>query len=406
MENFISLLGLLVMIAIAYALSSSRKDIKWKTIFTGIALQVVFALLILKTPFGVKIFDTAREAFQGILNFTNEGSRFIFGQLTDVSKSGFIFAFLVLPTIIFMSSLMSVLYHLGLMQKVVEITAKIMMRIMGTSGAESLSAAANIFVGQTEAPLVVKPFVEKMTRSELMALMTGGMATVAGGVLAAYVGMGVDAGHLLAASVMSAPAALVCAKLMMPEVEKSQTEGIVKVDLPKTHANLIDAAASGASEGLNLALNVGAMLLAFIALIAMLNGMLGEIGSWVGFPQLSFELIIGYLFAPFAFLMGIPWSDCLQVGVMLGKKVVVNEFVAYLDLQKAIGDASISERAVTITTYALCGFANFSSIAIQLGGIGGIAPTRRQDLAKLGIKSLIGGTLACFMTACIAGVLL
>ena len=406
MENFISLLGLLVMIAIAYALSSSRKDIKWKTIFTGIALQVVFALLILKTPFGVKIFDTAREAFQGILNFTNEGSRFIFGQLTDVSKSGFIFAFLVLPTIIFMSSLMSVLYHLGLMQKVVEITAKIMMKIMGTSGAESLSAAANIFVGQTEAPLVVKPFVEKMTRSELMALMTGGMATVAGGVLAAYVGMGVDAGHLLAASVMSAPAALVCAKLMMPEVEKSQTEGIVKVDLPKTHANLIDAAASGASEGLNLALNVGAMLLAFIALIAMLNGMLGEIGSWVGFPQLSFELIIGYLFAPFAFLMGIPWSDCLQVGVMLGKKVVVNEFVAYLDLQKAIGDASISERAVTITTYALCGFANFSSIAIQLGGIGGIAPTRRQDLAKLGIKSLIGGTLACFMTACIAGVLL
>ena len=406
MENFISLLGLLVMIAIAYALSSSRKDIKWKTILTGIALQVVFALLILKTPFGVKIFDTAREAFQGILNFTNEGSRFIFGQLTDVSKSGFIFAFLVLPTIIFMSSLMSVLYHLGLMQKVVEITAKIMMKIMGTSGAESLSAAANIFVGQTEAPLVVKPFVEKMTRSELMALMTGGMATVAGGVLAAYVGMGVDAGHLLAASVMSAPAALVCAKLMMPEVEKSQTEGIVKVDLPKTHANLIDAAASGASEGLNLALNVGAMLLAFIALIAMLNGMLGEIGSWVGFPQLSFELIIGYLFAPFAFLMGIPWSDCLQVGVMLGKKVVVNEFVAYLDLQKAIGDASISERAVTITTYALCGFANFSSIAIQLGGIGGIAPTRRQDLAKLGIKSLIGGTLACFMTACIAGVLL
>jgi CNT family concentrative nucleoside transporter len=301
---------------------------------------------------------------------------------------------------------MSVLYHIGLMQKVVEFTAKIMMKVMRTSGAESLSAAANIFVGQTEAPLVVKPFVEKMTRSELMALMTGGMATVAGGVLAAYVGMGVDAGHLLAASVMSAPAALVCAKLMIPETEKSLTEGVVSVDLPKTHANLIDAAASGASEGLSLALNVGAMLLAFIALIAMMNGMLGWIGNLVGFPQLSFEFLISYLFAPFAFLMGVPWDDCLQVGVMLGKKTVVNEFVAYLDLQAAIKSGAISERAITITTYALCGFANFSSIAIQLGGIGGLAPSRRQDLAKLGVQSLIAGTLACFMTACIAGLLI
>jgi CNT family concentrative nucleoside transporter len=301
---------------------------------------------------------------------------------------------------------MSVLYHIGIMQKVVEGTAKVMMKVMGTSGAESLSAAANIFVGQTEAPLVVKPFVEKMTKSELMALMTGGMATVAGGVLAAYVGMGVDAGHLLAASVMSAPAALVCAKLMVPETEQSQTEGVIKVDLPKTHANLIDAAASGASEGLSLALNVGAMLLAFIALIAMLNGMLGWAGDLVGYPQLSFEFLIGYVFAPFAFLMGVPWDDCIQVGVMLGKKIVVNEFVAYMDLQAAIASGAISQRAIDITTYALCGFANFSSIAIQLGGIGGLAPSRRQDLAKLGIKSLIGGTLACFMTACIAGLLL
>lgn len=406
MEKFMSFIGLVVMIAVAYGLSSSRKDIKWKTVCTGIGLQLLFGLLILKTPFGMSVFDGAKEAFNGILNYTTEGSKFIFGDLTNVSKSGFIFAFMVLPTIIFMSSLMSVLYHIGIMQKVVEGTAKVMMKIMGTSGAESLSAAANIFVGQTEAPLVVKPFVEKMTKSELMALMTGGMATVAGGVLAAYVGMGIDAGHLLAASVMSAPAALVCAKLMVPETETSTTEGVAKVDLPKTNANVIDAAAHGAGEGLSLALNVGAMLLAFIALIAMLNGMLGWVGELVGLPQLSFEFLIGYVFAPFAFLMGVPWDECVQVGVMLGKKTVVNEFVAYLDLQAAVEAGTISERAVTITTYALCGFANFSSIAIQLGGIGGLAPNRRQDLAKLGMKSLIAGTLACFMTACIAGIML
>jgi CNT family concentrative nucleoside transporter len=398
--------GLFVMIGVAYSLSSSRKDIKWKTIASGLILQIVLGLIILKTPFGVAVFDGAREAFNGILNYTNEGSKFVFGSLVDVPKSGFIFAFLVLPTIIFMSSLMSVLYHLGVMQKIVEVTAKIMMKVMGTSGAESLSAAANIFVGQTEAPLVVKPFVEKMTKSELMALMTGGMATVAGGVLAAYVGMGVDAGHLLAASVMSAPAALICAKLLVPETEESQTQGVVKVNLPKTNANFIDAAASGAAEGLTLALNVGAMLLAFIALIAMLNGMLGWFGNLIGLEQLSFEFLIGYVFAPFAFLMGVPWDDCLQVGVMLGKKTVVNEFVAYMDLQVAIESGAISQRAITITTYALCGFANFSSIAIQLGGIGGLAPNRRHDLARLGIKSLIGGTLACFMTACIAGLLI
>lgn len=405
-EIMMSGIGLLVMVAMAYALSSSRKDIKWKTIFSGLTLQLILGLIILKTDVGVVVFDSAKDAFDGILNYTNEGSKFIFGSLVDVPRSGFIFAFLVLPTIIFMSSLMSVLYHIGIMQKVVEVTAKIMMKIMGTSGAESLSAAANIFVGQTEAPLVVKPFVDKMTKSELMALMTGGMATVAGGVLAAYVGMGVDAGHLLAASVMSAPAALVCAKLLVPETEVSQTQGVVKVELPKTNANVIDAAASGAGEGLTLALNVGAMLLAFIALIAMFNGMLGWFGGLIGMEQLSFEFIIGYLFAPFAFLMGVPWEDCLAVGVMLGKKIVVNEFVAYMDLQEAIQSGAIGERAITITTYALCGFANFSSIAIQLGGIGGLAPKRRHDLARLGVKSLIGGTLACFMTACIAGLLI
>lgn len=406
MERFMSFVGLVVMVLIAYGLSTSRKNIKWKTVLSGLALQVALGLLILKTPVGRHVFEAAKDAFGAVLAFTNEGSGFVFGNLIKPEKNGFIFAVMVLPTIVFMSSLMSVMYHLGIMQKVVELTAKIMMKVMGTSGAESLSAAANIFAGQTEAPLVVKPFVEKMTYSELMALMTGGMATVAGGVLAAYVGMGVDAGHLLAASVMSAPAALVMAKLMVPETEESVTAGVVKVSLPKTSANLIDAAAEGASQGLGLALNVGAMLLSFIALIALFNGLLGLIGGLVGWPELSFELLMGYLFAPFAFLLGIPWHDCFEVGVLLGKKTVLNEFVAYLDLQTYIQNSTIEPRSITIVTYALCGFANFSSIAIQLGGIGGLAPSRRHDLARLGIKSLIGGTLACFMTACIVGVFL
>ncbi len=400
-----SLLGLITMLAIAFGMSTSRKHINWKTIIAGVSLQIIFALLILKTPFGVKVFDYIKEGFNGILAYTMEGSKFLFGPLTNPEQAGWIFATMVLPTIIFMSSLMSVLYHIGIMQKIVEWTAKLMMKVMGTSGAESLAAAANIFAGQTEAPLVIKPFVGKMTQSELMALMSGGMATVAGGVLAAYVGMGVDAGHLLAASVMSAPAALVCAKLMIPETEKSDTAGVVKVDLPQKHANLIDAAANGAGEGLTLALNVGAMLLAFIALIAMVNGIFSFVGGLIGFENLSLELIFGYIFAPFAFLLGVPWEDCIQVGVLLGKKTVVNEFVAYLDLKSLMVDGQLSERSVIISTYALCGFANFSSIAIQLGGIGGIAPERRQDLAKLGIKALIGGTLACFMTAAIAGLL-
>ncbi len=402
MDQLISAFGLLCMLLIAYLFSSDKKAINWKTVGSGIILQVVFGLIILKTGFGRSIFDTARELFTGILDFTNEGSRFIFGPLTDVSKIGFVFAFLVLPTIIFMSSLMSVLYYLGIMQILIKVAAKLMVKVMGTSGAESLAAAANIFAGQTEAPLVIKPFISAMTKSELMALMTGGMATVAGGVLAAYVGLGVDAGHLLAASVMSAPAALVCAKLMVPETEVSKTKGDVSLDLPNTHANMIDAAASGATDGLNLALNVGAMLLAFIALIAMVNGAFGKVGGLVGYPGLSLELITGYLFAPIAWLLGVPWADCLIVGTLLGKKLILNEFVAYLDLQAAM--PQLSERAIIISTYALCGFANFSSIAIQIGGIGTLAPDRRKDLALLGVRSLIGGTLACFMTACIAGI--
>jgi CNT family concentrative nucleoside transporter len=316
---------------------------------------------------------------------------------------GFIFFVMVLPTIIFTSTLMSILYHIGIMEKVVKLCAIVMMKCMRTSGAESLSAAANIFAGQTEAPLVIKPYLAGMTRSELLAMMTGGMATIAGGVLAAYVGLGIDAGHLLAASVMSAPAALVIAKLMIPETEKSQTAGNLNVDFPKTAENIIDAAVVGASDGLNLAMNVGAMLLAFIALIALVNGGLGWAGGLFGYPNITFELIMGYLFAPFAWIMGVSSQDVLAVGSLLGKKTVLNEFVAYMDLKDM---SQLTERSKAIATYALCGFANFASIGIQVGGIGSLVPERRKDLANLGFKALIAGTLACFMTACIAGLFL
>ena len=402
MDRLISFIGLLVMIGIAYLLSEKKKAIQWRTVITGVLLQIVFGLLILKTDLGRNVFDSIGKGFNALLGYTGEGAKFLFGNLATPSDSlGFIFATMVLPTIIFMSALMSVLYHIGFMQKIVEIVARVMMWAMKTSGAESLAAAANIFVGQTEAPLVIKPFVGQMTKSELMCLMTGGMATVAGGVLAAYVGFGIDAGHLLAASVMSAPAALVCSKLMVPETEESVTAGVVKVDLPKISANVIDAAATGASDGLKLAVNVAAMLLAFIALIALLNGILSGIGNLFGFPNLTFELLMGYLNAPVAWLLGVPWEDCLKVGSILGKKLVLNEFVGYLDLIAA--KDQISERAMIISTYALCGFSNFSSIAIQLGGIGTMAPEKRPVLAAYGMKSLIGGTLACYMTACIAG---
>lgn len=402
MERVVSFVGLLTMLATAYALSEKRRAIQWRTVIMGVVLQIVFGLVILKTEIGRSIFATIGTGFNALLGYTAEGSKFLFGSLATPSDSlGFIFATMVLPTIIFMSSLMSVLYHLGIMQKVVEIVARVMMVTMKTSGAESLAAAANIFVGQTEAPLVIKPFVGKMTKSELMCLMTGGMATVAGGVLAAYVGFGVDAAHLLAASVMSAPAALVCAKLMVPEVENSVTAGVVKVDLPKISSNVVDAAATGASEGLKLSVNVGAMLLSFIALIALLNGLLSGAGNLIGMPHLTFEYIIGHLNAPIAWLLGVPWEDCFKVGSLLGKKLVLNEFVGYLDLVNL--KSEMSERSSIIATYALCGFSNFSSIAIQLGGIGTMAPEKRHLLASYGIKSLIGGTLACYMTACIAG---
>jgi concentrative nucleoside transporter, CNT family len=412
MERLISLIGLLVFIAIAYLFSTNRQAVRWQPVLWGIALQLFFALFILRTPIGFAIFEFVGNLVTQFLNFSDAGASFVFGE----NFEDFFFAFKVLPTIIFFSAFISVLYHYGILQRVVQWIAWLMMRTMRTSGSESLSAAGNIFVGQTEAPLLIKPYISSMTQSELHAVMTGGFATVSGGVLAAYVSFGIPAEHLIAASVMSAPAALAISKLLYPETEDSPTAGDVKMKVERTSVSVIDAAASGAIDGLKLALNVAAMIIAFLALLAMFNALLGWLGSLVGLPELSLELILGYLLAPVAWLMGIPWADCLQVGALLGKKTILNEFIAYLDLSELIGagassadaatTATISERAAIITTYALCGFANIGSIGIQIGGIGGIAPDRQHDLARLGVRAMIAGTLACFMTAAIAGMLL
>ncbi len=402
MERVVSAFGLLCMIAIAFALSTNRKSVKWRPALTGTLLQILLGVAVLKTAAGRAVFETAKNLVNQITGYTAEGSEFLFGPLVNDVNLGYIFAFQVLPTIIFVGCVTGILYHLGVMQKIVQAFAWVMVRLLKTSGAESLSAAANIFVGQTEAPLIVKPYIAKMTDSELMALMSGGFATIAGGVLIAYAGMGIDAGHLLAASVMSAPAALVCAKLMVPETETPVTANTVKADFEKSTVNVIDAATCGAGDGLKLALNVGAMLLAFVALIAMLNGLIGWVGGLFGMEALSFQKILGWLFSPLAWLLGIPWADAFSAGVLLGEKTVLNEFVAYAHLEQQID--VLSPRTATILTYALCGFANFSSIAIQIGGIGALVPERRHDLARLGLRALIAGTLACFMTACVAGI--
>jgi CNT family concentrative nucleoside transporter len=428
-----SLLGLLVLTALAWGLSVHRESVDWRVVGWGLSLQLVFGVLILRTPVGEGIFFAMNGVVVALLGFTLDGARFIFGNLVletvpvgtgtvgqgdftaipgQVANTGAFFAFNVLPTIIFFSSLMTVLYYLGIMQVLVKGFAWIMQRTMRTSGAETLSTAGNIFVGMTEAPLLIKPFVERMTMSELMAVMTGGFATVAGGVLAAYVLMLVAffpdiAGHLMAASVMSAPAALVVAKLMHPETETPVTSGTLGIEVERRDANVVDAAARGASEGLMLALNVGAMLLAFVALIAMCNGGLSWLGGLVGWDALSLELLLGWMLAPLAWLMGVPWVDAPEVGALMGVKTVLNEFFAYLQLAGSLGgEQTLQPRSIVIATYALSGFANFASIAIQLGGIGGIAPSRRHDLSRLGLRAMVGGSIAAFMTAAVAGMLL
>ncbi len=400
MPRLISFLGLLTMIFIAWLMSENRKKLNLRTVFAGVLLQFVFALFILKTDIGLAIFGLAQGFIQTLISLSDQGAEFIFGSAFEET----IFAFKVLPTIIFISSLSAVLFHLGILQRLIQSIAWVMYKTMGLSGVESLAAAANIFCGQTEAPLLIRPYLKSMTRSEIFTMMTSGMATVAGGVLAAYVAMGISAGHLLAASVMSAPASIVIAKIMFPETATPETKGSSKVELDLDDSNIFDAACRGASEGMKLSLNVAAMLIAFIALVAFVNVCLGSLSSlWGG--ELTLQQIFSYIFYPFAYVMGVPAEDCFKIAGLLGEKTALNEFYAYVHLGELVKEGALQQRSITIVTYALCGFASFSSIAIQIGGVGAIEPSRKKTFAALAFKSMIGGTLAAFMTACIAGVL-
>lgn len=423
MLRLLSFVGIFAFIVIAWGLSTDRKRFPWRVVIGGLLLQLSLAIFMLKTSVGQWIFQQVNQAVSKLMSFVEAGSGFLFTIRESVDGAAPVpnasilttFAFGVLPTIIFFSTLMAVLYHLGVMQVLVKSIAWVMQKTLKTSGPETLSAAANIFVGHTEAPLVVKPYLSKMTRSELNALMTGGFATVTGSLLGAYSQMGVSAGDLLTACVISAPAALLIAKLMVPETEPEKTMQSVQLELPRTSPNLIGAATQGAADGLQLALNVGAMLLAFLALIAMFDWLFGQAGTWVGFVDekgnatLSLSGVLSYLFWPLAFLMGIESGECLPAGRLLGIKMIANEFIAYEQLGQMIQPDStnkLSDRTVRIMTYALCGFANFGAIGIQVGGIGGLAPERKNEIAQLGLRAMIGGTLACLMTGAIAGLLL
>lgn len=423
------LLGVVSMLAICYVFSRNRRSIDWRLVGVGMAFQIVFAILVLKVPFVNTFFDWLAGGFTSILQFASAGAEFMFGGLvTDMDSFGYIFAFQVLPTIVFFSALTSILYYLGILQKVVYGLAWALSKSMGLSGPESLAAAANVFIGQTEAPLVVKPYLENMSRSEIMCLMTGGMATIAGGVFAAYIGyLGGDdpvqqtffAKHLLTASLISAPAAIVAAKMLVPEINKKDLDSQLKMSGNRAH-NILDAISAGTTDGLKLAVNVGVMLLVFTALIALCNqflmstvGQIGGLNEWVAestsgkFEGFNLTYILGVIFAPFAWLLGTPSDDVLLVGQLLGQKTAINEFVAYAELDNIRkAGMSLSPKSLIIATYALCGFANFASIGIQIGGIGAIAPGQRKTLTELGILALLGGTIASFLTAAIAGVLI
>lgn len=415
------LLAMAVILFVLWRFSPNRRAIDWGLVAKGIGLQLVFALLVLKTTWGRGFFAVVNDVFIALISYTLAGARFVFGSLVDYSTpvtggAGFVeigsnFAFAVLPTIIFFSALMTVLYYLGAMQLVVKAVAWVMQRTLKTSGAETTSAAGNIFVGQTEAPLLVKPFVGKMTKSELNTVMVGGFATVAGGVMAAYVAMlsgyfPAIAGHLLAASIMAAPAGIVVSKILMPETEVPETRDTLDFDVELDSVNVIDAAAGGAADGMRLALNVGAMLIAFLAIIALINGLLGWSLGLVNVEGITLERLLGWAFAPVAWLIGVPMADAAEIGTLFGVKMVANEFVAFQMLADGIaGGLTLAPKSIIIATYALTGFANFSSIAIQIGGIGGIAPERRHDLSRLGLRAMLGGTVATWMTATLAGVL-
>ena len=429
--RLVGVLGVLTMIAIAVALSYDRKRIDWRLVGTGLALQALFGVIVLKTALGRTVFDAVGRAITGLLGFQEQGARFVFGNLVQsnvpvglpgaagaldttagyVANTGAYFAFNVLPTIIFFSALMSVLYYLNIMQSIVKAIAWVMQKTLRTSGAETLSASGNIFLGQTEAPLLIKPFVKTFTTSELNTVMVGGFATVAGGVLAAYVGMlsgyfPTIASHLLAASVMNAPAGLYLSKIIRPETGDPVTRGSLKLKVEKTDSNVIEAAAGGAAQGVQLAINVAAMLMAFVALVALLNYLLGAAGGLVGVDGLSLQGILGFLLRPLAWVMGTPWQDTAYVGSLIGIKATLNEFVAYAQFGADLGSGvALAPRSAIILTYALLGFANFSSIAIQIGGIGGLAPERRGEIAQLGLRAMIAGNLAAFTSASIAGML-
>ncbi len=396
--RYIGILGLALILLLAYACSTDRRQIKPRIIVWGLILQFSFAVVVMKTSAGIAVFGWLADIVTEGLKKADAGTEFIFGPLADSENVGFIFAVKVLPTIIYISSFFSVLYYLGILQKIVLVMAKLMVRTMNTSGAESLSCAANVFMGQTEAPLVVAPYVTTMTYSEMMTLMVGGMATISGGVMAGYIALGVQAKFLLAASVMNAPAALLLSKMLVPETGSPLTRGKVKLKVEREAVNLVDAAARGAGVGLTLALNVAAMLIAFLSLIALVNWPLQHFG-------LSLELLFSWIFAPLALVMGIPWEEAGKVGTLLGQKLIVTEFIAYLEMTKLTAAGELSARSELIASYALCGFANLGSIGIQIGGIGAIAPSRKQDLAKLGLRAVLGGSLATCMTATIAGLL-
>jgi len=419
--NCINLIGWPAMLLLAWAISFNRRLFPWRTVIWGLGLQFVLALLILKTPWGAALFEVAGKVIQKLIQFSTDGTKFVFGPLADRdlltkqfgAENSVVFAILIVGTVVIVSSLSSLFYHWGILQKVVRAVAWVMRKALRTSGSETLSAAANIFMGQTEAPLVIRPYVPRMTRSELMTIMVCGMAHIAGGVAAVYAAMGYSAGyhntagHLLTASVLNCPAALLIAKIMLPETEISETAGSAPATVPRTTANSVDAICRGASDGFHLSLNICAMLIAFIALIALANYVLAWPQQHAGVAvPVTLQNIFGWLNAPFAWLMGVPLKDCLAIGQILGERIVLNEFVGYLDLTSPATVKALDPRSFTIATYALCGFANFSSIAIQVGGIGSLAPERRSEMAKLGVRAMIGGLLASYMTATIAGILL
>jgi CNT family concentrative nucleoside transporter len=408
MGRYTGILGLLTMLGLAFAFSTNRRAIRLKTVAWGLGLQFAFAVFVLRFPPGQKAFQVAKEAVTRLLGYSYAGSHFVFGDLANQGSQLGYFAFGVLPTVIFIAAFFAVLYHLGIMQIIIRVFAWVMTRVMGASGAESLNVAASIFMGQTEAPLTIRPFLPDLTRSELMTVMTSGMAHVSGGIMAAYIGYGIDAGHLLSAVIMTAPGTLVMAKMLVPETEQAKTAGRVVMSTEEEEAekkeNLIGAIARGTTDGLHLALNIAAMLISFLALIALVDGIFGGIHHWIGWFPESLEKVLGVIFAPIAWLIGVPRQDCSTIGSFLGTRMVANELVAYKML--GVAQKALDPRSFTIATFALCGFANLSSIGIQIGGIGALAPNKRGELARLGVRAMLAGTMANLMSASIAGMLL